>query len=52
MVKRRRSVRRRKCPRRGHSAYGDKAFTRRLHDLVDLAVNRASLIDRKHSYDR
>ena len=37
---RRRSFKRRKCPQCGHSAYRDKVFTRRLHDLGDLGANR------------
>lgn len=39
-VCRRRSSKRRKCPRCGHAAYRDKEFTRTLHDLGDLAANR------------
>jgi len=35
-----RNFKRRRCPRCGHSAYRDKVFTRRLHDLGDLAANR------------
>lgn len=35
-----RNFKRRSCPRCGHSAYRDKVFTRRLHDLGDLAANR------------
>lgn len=35
-----RNCKRRRCPRCGHSAYRDKVFTRRLHDLGDLAANR------------
>jgi transposase len=40
IIQRRRSFKRRKCPHCGHSAYRDKVFTRRLHDLGDLAANR------------
>jgi hypothetical protein len=40
IVRRSRSFPRRKCPRCGHAAYRDKVFTRRLHDLGDLAANR------------
>ena len=40
IVRRRRSFKRRKCPRCGHAAYRDKVFTRTLHDLGDLAANR------------
>ena len=40
IVRRRRSFKRRKCPHCGHSAYRDKVFTRKLHDLGDLAANR------------
>jgi hypothetical protein len=35
-----RSFKRRRCPECGHMAYRDKVFTRRLHDLGDLAANR------------
>ena len=28
------------CPHCGHSSYRDKVFTRKLHDLGDLAANR------------
>ena len=40
IVRRQRSFKRRKCPRCGHSSYRDKVFTRRLHDLGDLAADR------------
>jgi hypothetical protein len=40
IIHRSRSFPRRKCPWCGHAAYRDKVFTRRLHDLGDLAANR------------
>jgi hypothetical protein len=40
VVRRSRSYKRRKCPHCGHWAYRDKALTRTLHDLGDLAANR------------
>jgi len=40
IIHRRRSFKKRKCPRCGHAAYRDKAFTRTLHDLGDLAADR------------
>jgi len=40
IVRRRRSFKRRPCPRCGHSAVRGKAFARTLHDLGDLAANR------------
>lgn len=40
VLPRSRNFKRRRCPRCGHSAYRDKVFTRRLHDLGDLAANR------------
>jgi len=39
-VRRRRSFKRRTCPRCGHAAYRDKVFTRTLHDLGDLVADR------------
>ena len=38
--RRSRSYRKRKCPECSHSAYRDKEYVRRLHDLGDLAANR------------
>ena len=35
-----RKYKRRPCPYCGHSSYRDKVFTRKLHDLGDLAANR------------
>jgi transcription elongation factor Elf1 len=40
IVRRRRSFKRRKCPRCGHSAVRGKTFTRTLHDWGDVASNR------------
>ena len=40
LVHRQRSFKRRQCPQCGHWAYRDKVFTRKLHDLGDLAANR------------
>ena len=40
-IKRRsRSSKKCPCPYCGHSSYRDKVFTRKLHDLGDLAANR------------
>jgi hypothetical protein len=41
VIRRRRSFKRRKCPRCGRPAYRDKVFTRTLHDLGDLAADRS-----------
>ena len=38
--RRSRNYKKRSCPRCGHSAYRDKVYTRKLHDLGDLAANR------------
>jgi len=38
--RRARNYKKRPCPRCGHAAYRDKVFTRKLHDLGDLAANR------------
>ena len=40
IVRRSRSYARRRCPWCGYSAYRDKTFKRRLHDVGDLAANR------------
>lgn len=40
ILRRSRSILRRRCPYCGYRAYRDKEFTRHLHDLGDLVANR------------
>ena len=40
------------CPSCGHSSYRDKVFTRKLHDLGDLAANRPIDLEVAYSQHR
>jgi len=52
IVRRSRNYRRHKCPYCGYSACRDKVFTRKLHDIGDLAANRPRDIILKYSQHR